>query len=134
MSSNNIIVQQWDIWLANFPYDDDPEQVKPRPVIVLSVDPLFILSVKVTKHSPRINDTFDVPITKWRESGLKYPSTARIAKSINISYENLNCKLGILHNDERVKIITAYFNYVSQRQADERAEDKDAETADELVD
>ena len=68
------------------------------------------------------------------ESGLKYPSTARIAKSINISYDSLDRQLGILHIDERVKIITAYFNYVSQRKADERAEDKDAETADELVD
>ena len=107
-------ISQWDIWLTDFTYDDDPSKSSSRPVIVLSVEPLFLLSVKVTKHAPRSTDPFDVPISKWVESGLKYPSTARISKTMGISISNFQYKLGVLHQDERMNILTAYFDYVNQ--------------------
>lgn len=74
-------INQWDIWLTDFPYEEDPTQFSSRPVIVLSVEPLWLLSVKVTKHKPRSYDKYDIEIKKWSESGLNEPSTARISKT-----------------------------------------------------
>lgn len=56
---------------------------KDRPVIVINVEPLEVLSIKVTSHNLRAADDFDTPILKWREVNLKQESVARISKTIN---------------------------------------------------
>lgn len=108
-------VHQWDIWLADFPYEEDPTQLSSRPVIVLSVEPLWLLSIKVTKHKVRDFDAFDVAIEKWKESGLKYPSTARISKMARLSTDKFQKQLGTLHPDERNKIINTFYAFVQKQ-------------------
>jgi len=46
------IVNEGEIWLANFPLEEDPSKYLSRPVIALNVDGSDILSVKVTRHDP----------------------------------------------------------------------------------
>ena len=108
-------ISQWDIWLTDFPYEEDHNQYSSRPVIVLSVEPLWLLSVKVTKHDIRDFDPFDVKIERWKESGLEYPSTARISKTAGLSVTNFIKKLGMLHPDERLKIVQTFYNFMQAR-------------------
>ena len=65
--------KQWELWYANFPFEDKNIS-KDRPVIILSVQPLCVLSIKVTSHEVREADKYDVPITHWQEAGLKHES------------------------------------------------------------
>ena len=82
-----------DIWYVKFPYEDDPQKSKIRPVIVLDKrnDSLEVLSVKVTSKSPRdidgVLDEYEVPIFNWQESNLIKPSVARISK-IQLIHQN----------------------------------------------
>lgn len=108
-------IHQWDIWLTDFPYEEDHNQFSSRPVIVLSVEPLWLLSVKVTKHDSRDSDPFDVKIKKWKESGLEYPSTARVSKTVGLSVSNFSKKLGVLHSDERLKIVQMFYDFMQAR-------------------
>lgn len=111
-------IQQWDIWLTDFPYEEDNLQYLSRPVIVLSVEPLWLLSVKVTKTNPREYDPYDIAIDKWKESGLEHPSTARVSKTAGLSVTNFKKQLGRLHPDERSKIINAFYDFMASQKTD----------------
>lgn len=108
-------INQWDIWIADFPFEEDATQIIARPVIVLSVEPLWILSVKVTTTSPRTNDIYDIPIVKWKESGLNEPSTARIAKTIGLQRFAFIKQLGVLHPDDRMNIVNTLYNFIKHK-------------------
>lgn len=107
-------MNQWEVWYARFPYEENPAVTKERPVIILDVDTLECLSVKVTSHDVRDEDEFDTPIKYWREAGLKKPSVARISKIINLSKDKFVNKKGILHEDDRKVIMTRFMEYMSQ--------------------
>lgn len=104
------MIRQWDIWLVDFPFEDSNEE-KSRPVIVLNAETLEVLSVKITSHTPR-TDPYDVPITKWQESGLKHISTARISKTMYLNRNKFKHCLGNLHPDDRIVIMQKYMDYV----------------------
>lgn len=108
MNSN---INQWDIWFANFPFEEIAVS-KDRPVIVLNVEPLEVLSIKVTSHNLRDADEFDTPILKWREANLKQESVARISKTINLTKDKFRRKLGVLHDDDRQPIMQKYIEYI----------------------
>lgn len=107
-------MQQWEIWYADFPYDDKDES-SDRPVIVLNIDglqPVVLLSVKVTKHEVRDNDKYDTPIQKWQEAGLKQPSVARISKTIQLSEDKFRRKIGVLQPEDIMTIGARYIDFV----------------------
>jgi hypothetical protein len=106
------MINQWDVWFAEFPFEDTSGS-KDRPVIVLNVEPLEVLSVKVTTHAIRNSDEFDIPISRWSESGLKGPSVARVSKTTNLSTDNFRRKLGVLHEDDREPIMRSYINFIN---------------------
>ena len=84
--------KQWELWYANFPFEDKNIS-KDRPVIILSVQPLCVLSIKVTSHEVREADKYDVPITHWQEAGLKHESVARISKTVSLDNSKFRRKL-----------------------------------------
>ena len=77
------------IWFANFPYEEDATITKKRPVIILNVEPLEVLSVKVTSKDVRDADKYDTPIQHWSEAGLDKPSIARISKTMFLDKRHL---------------------------------------------
>ncbi|MFA9465601.1 MAG: type II toxin-antitoxin system PemK/MazF family toxin [Velocimicrobium sp.] len=107
------MINQWDLWFADFPFEDS-NQSKDRPVIVLNVDPLEVLSVKITTHNVRDMDTYDTPITKWREAGLKQESIARISKTTNLTQDKFRRKIGVLHNDDTMEIMKKYVEFINE--------------------
>lgn len=96
-------IEQWDVWFANVPFEDTKE-IKKRPVIIISVEPLQVLSIKVTSHESRKNDPYDVALKKWKEAGLNRPSTARISKMQFLPIENMDFKMGTLDTLDRYEI------------------------------
>jgi len=105
-------INTWEVWFASFPFEDSRE-TKDRPVIVLNVEPLEVLSVKVTSHNVRNRDRFDIPIVKWVEAGLRQPSTARISKTIYLDVNSFKRKIGSLHNDDKTQIMNTYMDYIN---------------------
>lgn len=94
-----------DIYFAHFPLEEDNSKILDRPIIiVVSEDPELVV-IKITKTAPRTNDPYDVPINHYKESGLKFPSTARVSKVITIDRSQLLFKIGKLHiNDLKIII------------------------------
>ena len=109
-------MNQWEVWYAQFPYEEDPTIIKERPVIILNVETLQCLSVKVTSHDTRDEDEFDTPIVYWREAGLKRPSVARISKTMRLDKEKFVNKKGILHVDDRQTIMQRFIEFKNKKE------------------
>ncbi len=108
-------MNQWEVWYAQFPYEEDPSITKNRPVIILNVETLECLSVKVTSHDVRDSDEFDTPIVHWEEAGLKRPSVARISKTMNLTKDKFVNKKGILHIDDRNIIMQRFIDFINSK-------------------
>lgn len=103
----------WEIWFADFPYEEDNTITKQRPVIILSVEPLRVLSVKVTSQNARTEDKYDIPIVNWKYAGLKKPSVARVSKTMFLDKQNFLTKIGILHDNDKSSILSKYEEYLT---------------------
>ena len=51
-----------EVWFVEFPVEEIAGKTTNRPVVVLDEYLLEVLSVKITKHKPRKDDPYDIPI------------------------------------------------------------------------
>ena len=93
-----------EVWFVEFPLEEDNERTINRPVIVLDENVLGVLSVKITKHSPRKEDPYDTPILYWQEANLRLSSTARVSKITLLSQESFIFKIGDLHHEDLMRV------------------------------
>jgi hypothetical protein len=89
-----------EIRYAHFPLEEDASKYIDRPVVIILAETPDVLVIKLTKTSPRGNDPFDIPIKNYKASGLKYPSTARISKTVTLDESQILGKIGNLHPDD----------------------------------
>lgn len=116
LSKNNKI-KQGEVWFVEFPIEEDEQQFINRPVIVLDVEEIKVLSVKVTKHEPREDDPYDYPIIQWQESGLKLKSTARVAKVMSLSKDCFIFKIGTMSEKDMNEITELYIKFIQTQLA-----------------
>lgn len=94
-------IEKWEIWLAPFRFDDDPECSKVRPVLILeNKGKLVVLVAKITTAAPRKNFIGEYSIMDWQHAGLPKPSTLRLSKAIDIDAGILIKKLGKLSDSD----------------------------------
>lgn len=103
-----------EVWFVEFPLEEDNGRTINRPVIVLDENILGVLSVKITKHSPRKEDPYDTPILYWQEANLRLSSTARVSKVTLLSKESFIFKIGDLHNDDLIRVENMYEKFLSE--------------------
>ena len=108
-------ILEGDVWYVSFPLEEDPTRFLPRPVIVLNVETLEVLSVKVTKTDPRTDDNYDTPIVFWQEANFKFKSTARLSKTLYINKSQFKYKIGILHPEDLIIIQNLFVDFIESR-------------------
>lgn len=94
-------ISERDIWLANFPFAEDPSKKKMRPAgIVLKVLDEMVV-IMITTKGPR-KEYHDIEIKELEYSNLKQPSYARCSKVLRVTDEELEfiAKIGELHEDD----------------------------------
>ncbi len=104
------MIKVWQIWFASFPFEEDPSVTKNRPVIVLNVEPLEVLSVKLTTQ--RARDAYDVPLQHNEYAGLHKPSVARVSKTMILTPDKFIKLIGELHDEDKAAILEAYARYI----------------------
>ena len=103
-----------EVWFVEFPLEEDNSQTINRPVIVLDENTLGVLSVKITKHSPRKEDPYDTPIIYWQEANIRLASTARVSKVFILSQDSFIFKIGDLHQDDLDCVEEMYQKYLEK--------------------
>lgn len=107
------IFNPWEVWYAQFPYEEDSTRHSGRPVIVLQAKASTVLVVKVTCHTMRRADCFDTPLRFWKDAHLDRPSVARVSKAIELPHANLLTRIGVLKNYDAFAVFESYTSYLS---------------------
>jgi mRNA-degrading endonuclease toxin of MazEF toxin-antitoxin module len=98
-----------EVWEVDFPFEDDPNQSKRRPCLIMNVDVIEALSIKVTTHESR--DDYDIPIFKWKDANLLEPSYARVSKIMVFPKSAFIRKFGEINNSDFKNILKAFEEY-----------------------
>ena len=106
-----------EVWFVEFPLEENPERTLNRPVVVLDEKLLGVLTVKITKHKERKDDTYDTPIIYWEEASLRLASTARVSKVTLLNKDSFIFKIGSLHRDDLNRIEEMYRKFLSDNGA-----------------
>lgn len=101
-----------EVWFVEFPLEEDESKSINRPVVVLDENILGVLSVKITKHKARKEDSYDTPIIYWEEAGLRLASTARVSKETLLTKDSFIFKIGDLHHEDLKKIEEMYKKFL----------------------
>ena len=99
-----MMTRRWEIWLARVAFEDKPSVQKIRPVLIISPNEAFILSLKITSHKPRKYCEGEYAIIKWKEAGLDKTSTVRCTKQLKLNGDDLLKRIGRLHPIDIVEI------------------------------
>ncbi len=110
MSANEF--RPWEVWYANFPYEEQDGRWSKRPVVILHVTERAVLVAKITTHSKRRCDDLDVVLHHWKSANLNKPSVIRVSKIIEITPENFIMKIGSLGKDDSSALLDAYTKFV----------------------
>ena len=84
--------KRWEIWWADVKYEDAPETVESRPVLVVTQQEIFIIAFKMT-GTKRVND---YPITDWQGAGLSKETHIRADMKLKLLDSDLTDKIGSL--------------------------------------
>lgn len=103
------------MWFVEFPLEEDNSNTINRPVVILDENTLGVLSVKITKHLPRQEDPYDIPIIYWQEANLRLASTARVSKVMVLSPDSFIFKIGDLNHEDLQRIEEMYEHYLLMR-------------------
>ena len=93
----------WDIFWAEVVFEDDPETIKMRPVVVNSNRGAFIMSFYATSQSPKPG--YDCYIIKqWEQAGLDKPTVIRLDKCLKLFPANFGDYIGHLTDQDIILI------------------------------
>lgn len=91
-----------DVWWVHFPFQDK-DQEKRRPAIIVDDETIAILAIKVT--SKEKDNPYSIFIKDWQSAGLTKPSWAIIDRIVSISEMFMDCKIGVLSENDATKIL-----------------------------
>ncbi len=97
-------ISEGDIIDAFVYFEDNPSIGKKRPVLVISPEEMFVLSLKMTSHPPRQVYQGEYPVMRWKEAGLSKPTTVRASKVLRIRYDDIICVRGRLDEADMIHI------------------------------
>lgn len=97
--------EQWDIWLAEVKFEQDPTKSKTRPVLVIDNTNIFYIeAAQITSHEPREYDLFDYKIKALESCGLKKASTIRLDHKISLVERNMIKRIGKLSRLDIIQV------------------------------
>jgi mRNA interferase MazF len=97
------MISAGDFWLADIPFTNQSASKK-RPVLVLWLDAADAVVAAVTSAPPRSAPFIDRCVTGWKSSGLRTPSTVRLARLDCLEQALLIRRLGAVSSGDAQKL------------------------------
>lgn len=77
-------MNKWEIWEAIVPFEEGKGSKK-RPVVILSKEEAYVLSLKMTSHEPRYDKLEgEFELMRWQEAGLIKPTVVQCSKILKL--------------------------------------------------
>jgi len=102
-------VQAGELWVADIPFTNGLASKK-RPVLVLWLDGRDAIVSAVTSAAPR--SPTDVPLTAWQASGLRLPSTVRLARLDCLEQSLMLHRFGQLEPSDAQRVKTVWSQHI----------------------
>ena len=101
-----------EVWFAEFPFEEDENIIKERPVIVLAVDDdtCKVLSMKVTSTAPY--GEFEIDLFDWAKVPLHHKSTAVASDVKSVRKSEFRRKIGRLSDDDWDNVTDLYYRFM----------------------
>lgn len=93
-------LNKWDVCLAAVKFEDKPEMVKNRPVVIYDKQEAFLLSFKVTGQPLRECCKGEYILQEWEAAGLDTVSVVRTSKRLKLEPKDFTKKLGRLRTKD----------------------------------
>lgn len=116
-------IQEGEVWFVEFPLRESRRYHQQTRRRIVDVDELKVLSVKITKHTPRKEDPYDTPIVYWKEAKLNFESTARISKTYSLNKDAFIFKIGTLDTRDMDKVSDLYIKFVKESMRETSSEE-----------
>lgn len=98
---------KYDVYIVQFPYEENPEILKIRPSVEFDDDVVCKLVAKVTTKDKKYYNYTDVPLDDWKSEGLLQPSVLRLTKVALIDSDAYKKKVGHLTDADIQKVENA---------------------------
>lgn len=98
-----------EFWVAEIAFTDG-SFTKKRPVLILWLDAQDVVVAAVTSAFPR--SATDVPLQNWQQSGLRVPSTVRLARLDCLEKSLLIARIGHVSQTDAQLLLTAWNSHV----------------------
>lgn len=102
-------IQTGEFWVADITFTSGVSSKK-RPVLVLWLDGDDVVVTVVTSVQPRTQT--DIPLTDWRESGLRVSSTVRLSRLDCLEQSLLIAKIGMISEEDGQRLKLAWDMYI----------------------
>ena len=105
-------IKEREVWSAWVGYEDQPNEGKYRPVLVIDVnhEHAVVMSVPFTSTEPQ--DEYDIEVFDWSEIPLDHISTAYISKTIVIPISDFRKRLGQVSDEDWNNITDLLMTYM----------------------
>ncbi|WAH36347.1 type II toxin-antitoxin system PemK/MazF family toxin [Alicyclobacillus dauci] len=102
-----------DIYSIRVEFEEDPQQAKIRPVVILYIDDnekpvvAFVhpITSKAPQDPPKYHDNFKVEIRHWREAGLRKPSWVKSNRVIQIDVKAFITYIGHMNDTDLLRLL-----------------------------
>ena len=94
-------IKEGEFWVADIPFTNNVASKK-RPVLILWLDSNDAIVAVVTSARPRTKT--DVSLQDWATSGLRVPSTVRLARLDCLEKTLLIAKIGVVSEPDAQKL------------------------------
>ena len=95
--------QNYELWFADFPHEEDSIVADDRPVVLVRIlDDDHVFALMITKHGVR--DEYDMALEHWKDAGLDCPSTIRTRRGYKLAVEKLRRKIGMLTETDIIRL------------------------------
>jgi hypothetical protein len=95
----------YELWYGDFPYEENTNNSKDRPVLLVRVfDEQHVRAMKITRFPERGEHENFMEIEKWREAGLRERSAIEIRKVFNLPVSKLRHRIGELQESDVIRL------------------------------
>ena len=90
--------KKWEIWWAKVKYEDNPDVVQIRPVLIVAPQEVLIIAFKMTGTER----TQDYKVKDWKGAGLDKETFIRVSFRLALQEHDLSGKIGMLQPNDIV--------------------------------
>lgn len=104
-STDRLSIDVGSIWFAKVHQDAENPIHEHRPFVITYMNAKMVYGFQLTKQTPTTKSKYIVPISDWKNCGLRYPSNFSLDYFRGVPYNSLEFKVGHLTEHAKKELL-----------------------------